>query len=184
MTNIQSSITLKQSSLPSLVAQVEAILYLKGQPVSLTEIAEYAEGDREAIEDALIELMSEYAHRNSALEVVETPTGYNLQLRSTFQNLLKNIVPAELGTGALRTLAAIALKGKILQTDLIELRGSSAYQQVGELVEQGFIRKRRQVDGRSYWLEVTDKFHQYFEIDQLPQIFNPKGIKTVEPISQ
>jgi segregation and condensation protein B len=34
-------------------------------------------------------------------------------------------------------------------------------------VEQGFVRKRRQTDGRSYWLEVTDKFHQYFEIEQL-----------------
>lgn len=184
MTEFPSPTTPNPSSTPSLVAQVEAILYLKGQPVSLTEIAEYAEGNREAIEDALIELMSEYAHRNSALEVVETPTGYNLQLRSTFQNLLKNIVPAELGTGALRTLAAIALKGKILQTDLIELRGSSAYQQVGELVEQGFIRKRRQVDGRSYWLEVTDKFHQYFEIDQLPQIFNTKGIESADSISK
>lgn len=184
MTKFPSPTTPNQSSTPSLVAQVEAILYLKGQPVSLTEIAEYADSDREAIEDALIELMSEYAHRNSALEVVETPTGYNLQLRSTFQNLLKNIVPAELGTGSLRTLAAIALKGKIIQTDLIELRGSSAYQQVGELVEQGFIRKRRQVEGRSYWLEVTDKFHQYFEIDQLPQIFNTKGVESVEPISK
>jgi chromosome segregation and condensation protein ScpB len=24
------------------------------------------------------------------------------------------------------------------------------------------------VDGRSSWLEITDKFHQYFEIDKLP----------------
>ena len=64
-------------------------------------------------------------------------------------------------------MAAIAIKYPLLQTDLIEMRGSSAYQQVGELVELGFIRKRPQADGRSYWLEVTDKFHQYFEIDKL-----------------
>ena len=70
-------------------------------------------------------------------------------------------------SGALRTLAAIALKHPLLQTDLIEWRGSSAYQQVSELVELGFIRKRPQTDGRSYWLEVTDKFHQYFEIESL-----------------
>lgn len=34
-----------------------------------------------------------------------------------------------------------------------------------ELVEQGFIQKRRQSNGRSYWLEVTDKFHQYFQTE-------------------
>lgn len=150
-----------------LSTRIEAILYIKGHPLSIEQIAEYLPSDREEIEDALIELMSDYAHRDSALEVVETSNGYSLQLRSSYQNLLQDLVPAELGTGALRTLAAIALKNPILQTDLIDLRGSSAYQQVQELVELGFIRKRRQVDGRSYWLEVTDKFHQYFEVDQL-----------------
>ncbi|MGC1392756.1 MAG: SMC-Scp complex subunit ScpB, partial [Coleofasciculaceae cyanobacterium] len=55
----------------------------------------------------------------------------------------------------------------IAQTDLIELRGSGAYQHVQELIELGFVHKRRQTDGRSYWLQVTDKFHQHFELDQL-----------------
>ncbi|OKH23844.1 SMC-Scp complex subunit ScpB [Hydrococcus rivularis NIES-593] len=149
-----------------LATKIEAILYLTGRPLSANEIAQLAGCDRKEAEEAIIELMSDYAHRDSALEVIETPRGYSLQLRSVFENLLQVLVPAELGTGALRTLAAIALKSPILQTDLIELRGSSAYQQIQELIELGFVRKRRQVNGRSYWLEVTDKFHQYFEIDE------------------
>jgi len=153
-----------------LATKIEAILYLRGQPLSIAELMEATNCDRETVEDALIELMSDYAHRDSALEVAEAPTGYCLQLRSAFQSLIYELVPAELGTGALRTLAAIALKNPILQSDLIELRGSSAYQQVQELVEEGFVRKRRQTEGRSYWLEITDKFHQYFEIEQLSQI--------------
>ena len=155
-----------------LATQIEAILYIKGQPLSLDEITDLASCDRSLVEDAIIELMTDYAHRDSALEVIETPTGYSLQLRTSFQSLLNNLIPAELGVGSLRTLAAIALKNPILQTDLINLRGSSAYQQVQELVELGLISKRRQTDGRSYWLEVTNKFHQYFEIDQLSQILD------------
>jgi segregation and condensation protein B len=150
-----------------LATRLEAILYLKGQPVTLTEMVTITQLDRLAVEDAMIELMSDYAHRDSALEVIETPLGYSLQLRSAYQNLIEDLIPAELGTGALRTLAAIALKAPILQADLINLRGSTAYQQVQDLVEQGFVRKRRQTEGRSYWLEVTDKFHQYFEVDKL-----------------
>lgn len=150
-----------------LATQIEAILYIKGQPLSLEEIATYLDCDRTVAEDALIELMNDYAHRDSALEIVETPTGYNLQLKTTYEGLVQKLVPAEINTGALRTLAAIAIKNPILQTNLIELRGSSAYQQVAELVEMGFIRKRPQKDGRSYWLEVTEKFHQYFEIEEV-----------------
>lgn len=154
-----------------LATQIEAILYLKGQPLSLTEIVEIVNCDRIEVEDAIIELMSDYAHRDSALEIVETPIGYSLQLRSVFQNLIHDLIPAELSTGTLRTLAAIALKSPILQTDLINLRGSSAYQQVQDLVEQGFVRKRRQANGRSSWVEVTDKFHQYFEIEPNSGLF-------------
>lgn len=146
--------------------QIEALLYIKGKPLSILEMGTSLELQPEEIEEALIELMSDYAHRDSALEIIEGDAGYSLQLKSVYETLLYELIPAELGKGALRTLAAIAIKHPLLQTDLIELRGSSAYQQVATLVEHGFIRKRPQSDGRSYWLEVTDKFHQYFEIDR------------------
>ncbi len=154
----------------SLAAKIEAILYLKGQPLTLAEIAQFAGCDRPTAEEGLIALITDYAHRDSALEVVETPKGYSLQLREAFHDLVQTLVPVDLGVGALRTLAAIALRGPISQTDLVELRGSGAYQHVQALVEQGFVRKRRQSDGRSFWLQVTDKFYQYFQIEQLPKL--------------
>ena len=160
-----------------LSATIEAILYLKARPVTLAEIAECATCDRETAEEGLMELMADYAHRESALEVTETPDGYSLQLREVFQELVQNLVPADLGVGALRTLAAIALKGPISQIDLVNLRGSGAYQHVQELVQLGFVRKRKQADGRSSWLQVTDKFHQYFQLNQLPQPFDLKSVK-------
>jgi segregation and condensation protein B len=156
--------------------KIEAILYLKGKPLSLSEIAEYAGCDRHTAEEGIIELMDNYARRDSALEVVETGNSYSLQVRSDFHDLVQTLIPVELGVGALRTLAAIALHSPILQSDLIELRGSGVYQHVPELVELGFVRKRRDGDSRSYSLQVTPKFHQYFQIDQLPEIL-PKTEK-------
>lgn len=151
-----------------LASKIEAILYLKAQPLTIAKIAEYARCDRDEVEEGMIELMADYAHRESALEIVETSEGYCLQLRESFQDLVQTLIPVDLGVGALRTLAAIALKGSIAQTDLVELRGSGAYQHVQELVGLGFVRKRRQSDGRSYWLQVTDKFYQYFQVDATP----------------
>jgi segregation and condensation protein B len=149
--------------------KIEAILYLKGKPLSLSEIAEYATCDRETAAAGIMGLIDDYAHRDSALEVVETSAGYCLQLRAEFQELVQKLIPVELGVGALRTLAAIALHSPILQSDLINLRGSGAYQHIQELVESGFVRKRRNNESRSYSLQVTAKFHHYFQIDQLPQ---------------
>lgn len=154
---------------PSLTNIVEAILYLKGRPLSIARIAEYAQCDRDDVEEALIELMTDYAHRDSALEIIETSEGYALQLREAFQYLVHYLIPLDLGVGALRTLAAIALRGPLSQTDLVDLRGSGAYQHVHELVSLGFVQKRRLSKQRTYSLQVTDKFHQYFEIEKLPQ---------------
>lgn len=163
----------EQQKLPiarSLKQKVEAVLYLKGQPMTLAAIAVALGCESEDAEIGLIDLISEYAHRDSALEIVETDAGFALRLRSEFEDLVNKLIPVDLGRGALRTLAAIALKKNIVQSELIELRGAGAYQHVQELVEQGFIKKKRQVEGRSSVLQVTAKFHQYFEIDELTKL--------------
>lgn len=163
----------EQKKLPiarSLKQKVEAVLYLKGQPMTLAAIAVALGCESEDAEIGLIDLISEYAHRDSALEIVETDAGFALRLRSEFEDLVNKLIPVDLGRGALRTLAAIALKKNIVQSELIELRGAGAYQHVQELVEQGFIKKKRQVEGRSSVLQVTAKFHQYFEIDELTKL--------------
>jgi segregation and condensation protein B len=165
----------------NLATTIEAILYLKGQPVSIGKLAELARCEREDIEEGLIELMDDYAHRDGALEIVETVDGYCLQLKERYRFLVDLLIPLDLGVGALRTLAAIALKGPLSQTDLVDLRGSGAYQHVQELTGLGFVRKRRQSDSRSSLVQVTDKFYQHFEIDRLPEI-RPKT-QTALPIN-
>jgi len=88
--------------MPKLASVIEAILYLKGRPLEITHLAEYAGCDREMAEEGLMELMNEYAHRESALEIVETKDGYCLQLKSGFRHLVDTLIPLDLGVGALR----------------------------------------------------------------------------------
>ncbi len=151
----------------TLANEIEAILYLKGQALSLENLAEFLGCNTDTIADGIIELMSDYAHRDSALEVVESSGGhYALQLKESFKNLRDKIIPSEIGTGALRTLAAIALKGPIIQSELVEMRGGSAYQHIQELVELGLVRKKRQAGNRSSLVQVTDKFRQTYELSE------------------
>jgi len=159
---------------------IEAILYLKAQPLKVARLAELARCDKETAEEGLIELMGEYAHRDGALEIAETEEGYALQLREVYKPLVDSIVPLDIGLGALRTLAAIALRGPIAQSELVELRGSGVYQHVPDLVAQGFVKKRRQSDGRSSWVQITEKFYQHFEIDKLPEISNLRLPKPID----
>ena len=151
-------------SIPSLTSRIEAILYLKGRPISLSELAELARDEPDQVRTAIAMLTTSYAQRDTALEVVEQSGRYCLQLRPALPDLVKNMLPVNLSTATLRTLATIALKKRILQSDLVDLRGSGAYDHIKELLAQDFIERRRQSDGRSYWLTLSEKFHRTFSV--------------------
>ena len=148
----------------SLPARLEAILYLKGRPLSLGELASIAGLDRDSVELGLITLMADYAHRDTALEIRQEGQRYGLQLREDLGELVKNLLPVDLSTAALRTLATVALKKRILQSELVDLRGSGAYDHLKELLAQNFIERRRQSEGRSYWITLSEKFHRTFAV--------------------
>ena len=142
----------KQHSDIDLVTKVEAVLYLKGRPITKKDLLEITNSDINSINNAIKEIKSKYADPKSAIELNEMDNSFCLELKSNLNDFVEDLLPSELKTSELRTLATIAIKKKILQSDLILLRGSGAYDHIKELLEKRFILKRKQKDGRSYWL--------------------------------
>ena len=155
---------MNESGKISLPARIEAILYLKGRPTSAKEMAELLEKEIAEVEKALWELKAGYAQRDTALEINESNNSYSLELRQGLGELVQDLLPADLSIATLRTLATVALKKRILQSELVDLRGSGAYDHIKELVDKNFVERRRQNDGRSFWLTLSEKFHQTFSV--------------------
>ncbi len=147
-----------------LVTKLEAILYLKGRPISKKNLSEITNADISSIIKALNELKAKYSNSKSAIELNEINNSYCLELKTSLNEFVEDLLPSELKTSELRTLATIAIKKKILQSDLIILRGSGAYDHIKELINKKFIIKRKQKDGRSYWLSLSEKFFQTFAV--------------------
>ncbi len=162
-----------ETMLLSLPARIEAVLYLKGKPLSIAEISELLHETDHLIEQALFALMAGYSQRDTALEIKEKNGKYSLQLQAGLGGLVQNLLPVDLSGATLRTLGTIALKKRILQADLVELRGSGAYEHIKELISKNFVERKRQRDGRSYWITLSEKFHRTFSI--LPEIKSPKN---------
>jgi len=146
------------------VTKIEAVLYLKGKPVSKKSLSELTNSDLNSVSDAIKQLSDKYSSSSSALEIISNNSLISLELKQSLNEYVEDLLPAELKTSVLRTLAVIAIKKKLLQSDLIILRGSSAYEHIKELIEKKFIIKRKQKDGRSYWLSLSDKFFQTFAV--------------------
>ena len=137
---------------------------MKGRPITKKDLSDITNSDITSINDAIEDLKNKYSNPKSAIELNEVNNSFCLELKSSLNNFVEDLLPSELKTSELRTLATIAIKKKILQSDLILLRGSGAYDHIKELSEKNFIVKRKQKDGRSYWLSLSEKFFQTFAI--------------------
>ena len=147
-----------------LKARIEAVLFTTAQALSIKEIADILnEDDVDTVEQAMLDLIMDYASREGALEI-DDENGYILQVKEEHMDIVEKLCPVELKPGVLRTLSVIALKEPIRQTDLKELRGSNAYEHVQELLEKGLISRTKDKNGRSYNLKTTPKFAEYFKL--------------------
>ena len=161
---IKSDLINEQRPNIELITRIEAVLYLKGRPVSKKDLSDITNSDINSINDAIKELKIKYSNPRSAIELIEIDNSFCLELKTSLNEFVEDLLPSELKTSELRTLATIAIKKKILQSDLITLRGSGAYDHIKELLSKKFIIKRKQKDGRSYWLSLSEKFFQTFAV--------------------
>lgn len=145
-----------------LKSRIEAVLFVTAKALSLEEIALYLEQDPEVVEQALLDLILDYASRDGALEI-DDEDGYILQVKEDYSDIVEKICPVDLSPAVLRTLLIIALKKTIRQSELVKLR-SNAYEHVAELVEKGLVSKTKDKNGRSINIKPTAKFKEYFKL--------------------
>ena len=169
-----------------LKSRIEAVLFVTAKALTLDEIAAYLDKEPEEIEEAILELIMDYASHDGALEI-DDENGYILQVKEEHMDLVELLCPVDLKPAVLRTLSVIALKEPLRQTALIDLRGSTAYEHIKELVDKGLISKTRDKNGRSINLKTTPKFAEYFKLKgdtrSLAKILEiDKGAKENEPV--
>ena len=145
-----------------LKSKIEAILFITSKAMQPNEIAELLGIEEEQAQEALLDLMFDYASRDGALEI-DDEDGYIIQVKAEHMDIVEKLCPVELSPAVIKTLTVIALKEPIRQSYLKEIR-PSAYEHVAELLEQGLISRSKDKNGRSFNIRTTKKFQEYFKL--------------------
>lgn len=153
-------------------AVIEAALFAAGRTLSPKELAELSGISEEKASALAEELAREYASRCGGLEIrsfgdeggggngSDGGRGYAMQVRSILTPQIISIAPKEIEAPLIRTLAIIAYKQPLKQSDLAEIRGNKSYAHVKELERMGLISAVRQ--GRTKIITTTKAFADYF----------------------
>jgi segregation and condensation protein B len=146
-------------------ARVEAILFAVGKYLDDEIISQLCDIDKRNTKKALEELKKEYDAHDGALVVIQEGNSWKINVREKYLSLVRKIVSdTELSKSIMETLAVIAWKTPIYQNEVVRIRGNKCYDHIAELENAGFVTKDKK--GRSYVLKTTDKFYNYFDIDQ------------------
>lgn len=150
---------------------IEAALYASDRPLSLKELKETVKTSSETYIRKLLNRLQKEYDGNRSIELKETNEDmFNLQLKEEFLPKVEGVVPkTKLTRGTLKTLAVIAYKQPIKQSELAEIRGGRVYHYVKKLLEMNFIEAKPH--GRTKVLRTSKKFAGYFGVeDQMDKI--------------
>lgn len=143
--------------------KIEAILFATGRSLSLEELAKLCNAPSvNLVKDALLQMQKDYDLRASSLQLVGENDLWKIVLRKEYYSLTQDLLhKTELDKTLIETLAVIAWKQPILQSDIVKIRGTLTYDHVKVLRELGYIETEK--FGRTRKLKLTSKFYDYFD---------------------
>lgn len=140
-----------------------AILFAAAKPLDSEKLASLCrESDVLGVEKALNELVCEI---EGPINLIHDEQGWRLTVKQDFAPFVRQVVKqAELSKSVIETLAVIAAKVPVLQSDVIRIRTNKAYAHLDFLEASGFIGREKK--GRTKLIRLTPKFYEYFETSQ------------------
>ncbi len=143
--------------------KVEAVLFAVGREITSERIASLCALQMSEVESIIAKLQQDYIQKEHSLQIIKKENGWKLTVKDEFVPLVSSIVSStEMDTAMMGTLAVIAWRYPLVQSEVIKLRGSGAYEHLRSLEEQNFIEKEK--FGRTFKLKLTKKFFEYFDL--------------------
>ncbi|MBI2144064.1 SMC-Scp complex subunit ScpB [Candidatus Woesearchaeota archaeon] len=169
--------------------QLEAALFASGRKMAAEELARLCRSTPAVVRQQLQELKAEYENKDSSLLLMEEADGWKLTVREQFSPVVQKVVPeTELTKTVIETLAVIAWKAPVLQSNVIKFRTNKAYDHIAALEKSGFITREKR--GRSQMIKLTERFFKYFDVktpDEVKEKFkglSEAAMQTTQPQPQ
>lgn len=159
-----------------LAANLQAVLFVATEPLSVERLAQITEATAEATVAALAALAGELEH--GGLRISELDGQYRLvtapETAPTIRRFLQSETNSDLSRPALETLAIVAYRGPITKSGIEAIRGVSSDTMLRNLLSRGLINEAGKSDepGRPPLYAISHAFMQHFGLTS-PQDLPP-----------
>jgi len=168
------------------ISLIEAMLFVSGEPVTLSSLKGVLDMPEPDIRQALDELMHEYRERDRGILIYEIAQGYQMVTNPMYAKLLRKFTNTatsnKLSMPALETLAIIAYKQPLIKAEIEQIRGVSSDGVIKSLLDKRLIKivGQKEAPGKPMLYGTTREFLQYFGLKDLTELPTLKELSREE----
>lgn len=156
-------------------APLEALLFVRGEPVTAAQLREILEIDEESFAELLALYEKTLEERGSGLMLHRVAGGFQLVTRPAchaYVQKLTEVQDRKLSTPTLETLAIVAFKQPITKQEIEHIRGVRVERAMQKLLEMELVEEvgRKPVIGRPILYGTTDVFLKCFGLNELSDL--------------
>ena len=160
---------------------IEALLFWRGEPVSLKELMKDLCAKEESVHEALVALSENLKDRGLVLlanEEHEYMLGTSTEASSLIEKLTKEELSKDLGKASLETLSLIIYKGPIKRSEIDYVRGVNSTFILRNLLIRGLIDKKPAPDdNRTSIYTPSFKLLSYLGVEKISDLPNFSAVQ-------
>lgn len=159
---------------------VEAALFMSSRAMTAEEIAKITGVTPSNVRKLLDGLSKEYESEAKGVEIIRSLEGWHMRVKPDILPKVAHLTPySDLKDGHKRTLALVAYKEPVKQSEVVHMQGNKAYAYIKFLRKKGLIKAEK--EGRTSKLMVTKEFERYFGMEKARiKEMLAKGMKQTE----
>lgn len=158
-----------------LKGSIEAILFVRPEPIRLEELAQILETPVSDLKLILEEMIIEYNDGKRGIQIIYTASGYMMGTNPDYSDILARMekpVKRRLSQAALETLAIIAYRQPVTRVEIEQIRGVKSDRIIYSLLEKELIAEagHKPVVGKPVLYTTTTEFLKVFGISSLGEL--------------
>lgn len=157
----------------NLDAQIESILFFKGEVMSIKQLSKLLENDENEITQALMTLREKLQDRGITLITKDDKVmlGTSPKMYVIIERLKKEELSKDLGMASLETLSIVLYKGPVRKSEIDYIRGVNSATILRTLLVRGLIeRKNDEESQRSFLYSPTFDLLSFLGISSLDEL--------------
>jgi len=155
---------------------IESLLFVSGEPVDLSNIAQTIECSIEFTQKVLYKMTQKYQSSDRGIRIINVDNSYGFVTKpdNSFyvEKLLGTNLRHNLSQAAIETLAIVAYKQPITRVVIDEIRGVKSERAISSLMDKRIIKECGRLDapGRPILYSTTEEFLKFFGLESIKEL--------------